>query len=97
MTLNFRTLSYDLLISWSPPVYHSDDIPDSLNYTYQVIASDEIENRLLINNVSSTFAKVANITKCDTIDVTIIAFLDQYTSNSSTIRTNGSEYHAPCI
>ena len=96
VTLTFTASSYDLLISWLPPVYYSDDISSSLDYiyTYHVTVFDGKGNPILNNNVPSTFVKVANITKCDTFHATITAFLHQDTSNNRTIRNNGSEYHA---
>ena len=92
MTLNV-TSSHDLIISWSPPAWHSRDVFG--NYTYQFNVTNErgIPFKNGLGSVNShTSAEVANITECDTFNVSVTAFLENYTSINYLERLNGSEY-----
>ena len=81
-----------LLITWSPPVYYSNDIPFGSPYSYQVLVTDEDGDIILDTNTPHTNIEVANVTQCDTFNVSVTALLAQYTSVDKVISNNGSKY-----
>ena len=82
-----------LIITWSPPVYFSNDIPiDSpVSYEIQVIIGDErsIEDTITTNTNN---VEVYNITQCDTFSVSVTAHKGQYTSSNETKENYESEF-----
>ena len=89
--LNF-TPSNSLFISWSPPVYHSDDvISEDILYDVSVTYEEEI----LILFVENTLIEVLNVTECDTFNVSVTALFPlnskNYRSATRTERNEGSE------
>ena len=89
LLFNF-SLNNSLIITWSPPVYFSNDIPigSPVSYEVKIIMSQE-ENTIIINinNV-----EVYNITQCDTFNVSVSAHKGQYTSNNETKENYGSKF-----
>lgn len=85
------TSSRDLIISWSPPAYHSNDVFG--NYTYQFNVKNErgIPFKNGFGSIYSTSAEMTNITECDTFNVSVTAFLENYTSFNYLERLNGSQ------
>ena len=81
MNLNF-TLNNSLLISWLPPAYHSNDVTLDF-YTYEVVVTYAEAFPLTDEAVNTTTLELANITMCDTFNVSVTAFLAQYKSIES--------------
>ena len=86
------TSNNSLLITWSPPVYYSNDIPVGSPVSYQVLVTDEEDGDIILDKTTtSTDIEVPNVTKCDTFNISVTAIFAQYTSNSNTERNNGSK------
>ena len=81
-----------MIITWSPPVYFSNDIPigSPVSYEIQVIIGDErsIEDTITTNTNN---VEVYNLTQCDTFNISVTADVDQYTSSNETKENYGSE------
>uniref|UniRef100_A0A1X7TLU1 Fibronectin type-III domain-containing protein n=1 Tax=Amphimedon queenslandica TaxID=400682 RepID=A0A1X7TLU1_AMPQE len=75
---------YSLQVTWSPPVYYSNDIPGGSPVSYQVLVADEDGEILLDTNTNHTNITVANVTDCDTFNITVTALVDQYNASSNT-------------
>lgn len=88
MNLNF-TLNNSLLISWSPPAYNFSDITIEF-YTYEVVVTNAEAFSLTNITVNTTTLELANITMCDTFNVSVTAFLAQYRSIAASIKHNGN-------
>ena len=90
------TSNNSLLITWSPPVYYSDDVPIDSTVSYHILltnkAGDIIVDDTTTNN---TFIEVVNITDCDTFNVSVTALRGQYVSINNTKGKNGSKWN--CI
>ena len=83
-----------LLITWSPPVYYSNDVPAGSPISYQVLVTDEEDGDIILDtNTIDTNITVINVTDCDTFNINVTALVDQYRSidNSTDIRNNGSK------
>ena len=87
MNLNF-TSNASLLITWSPPAYYSNDVTIEF-YTYEVAVTYAKAFSLDVV-VNTTTLELANITMCDTFNVSVTAFLGKYRSIASKSH-NGSE------
>ena len=87
---NFPT-NTSLLITWSSPVYYSNDVPVGLDPSYQVFVTDGDGDIILNTNTPSTNIAVPNITECDTFNISVTAILAQYTSYTNTVSNNGSK------
>ena len=85
-----------LLITWSPPVYYSHDIPFGSTLSYNILLTNRTGNVIVDTNTTDTFIEVVNITICDTFDVSVNAILGQH-SSINTNRNNGSECHSNFI
>ena len=86
--LNF-TSSNSLFISWSPPIYYSDDVL-SEDLIYEVFVAFELE--ILIQYVKNTLIEVSNVTGCDTFNVSVTVLdLKNYRSTTRTEGNEGSE------
>ena len=85
-----------LFITWSPPSFYSDDIPQWSITTYHVCVKSK-DSSLLVNiNTTDTFYNSGfsnNITICDIYTAIVTAFIEQYTSIdvSSTREYSGSK------
>ena len=71
-----------LSITWSPPSFYSDDIPQWSVTTYHVIVQNNNGSILVNINATDTFYnKFSNkVTICDIYTITVTAFIEQYTS-----------------
>ena len=85
------TSNNSLLITWSPPVYFSNDIPFGSTLSYNVLFTNKTGNIIVDTTTTNTFIEVDNITDCDTFDVSVTAITVQYVSINNTNRNNGSE------
>ena len=82
-------------MSWSPPVYYA---PAGFPLFYQIAVVNEeggFIHHLNLSNV--TLIEITNVTECDAFNVSITAFIDQYTSKTTTERSNGSMYTILCL
>ena len=92
---NFPT-NTSLLITWSPPVYYSNDVPVGSLLSYQVLVTDE-EGDVILNKITaSTNIEVPNITmynitECDIFNISVTAIWAQYTSINNTVSNNRSK------
>ena len=91
LQLNF-TSNNSLNMTWSPPVYYSNDIPVESTVSYNVILANKTGDIIVDKTITDTFIEVVNITDCDTFDVNVTALKGQYVSSSSTNGSTGSEY-----
>lgn len=82
LTLNF-TLDNYFVISWLPPVYHSDDV-SAASLVYDVLVVNSNDALILNTTVSNTSVELVNITECDSYNVSVTAFVAQYTSITTT-------------
>ena len=80
-----------MLITWSPPVYFSKDIPFGSTVSYNVLVTDDDGDVIMDKSTDNPFIKVDNITECDTFNASVTAQVLQYSSINSTDRNNGSE------
>ena len=83
-------------ITWSPPSFYSDDIPQWSITTYHVIVQNKDGSMLINTNTTDTFYNNGfsnNFTICGIYTVIVTAFIEQYTSIgvSSTREYSGSE------
>ena len=69
---------FDLnLLTWSPPVFYSNDSDDAFVYTIEL-------NSSYITNTTSTSINLSNISDCSLFNVSITAHIDQYVSQDTT-------------
>ena len=92
LQLNFNS-NNSLNITWSPPVYNSDDISIDFTVSYNVLLTNKTGDIIVDKTTTDTFIEVVNITDCDTFDVSVTALKGQYVSSNNTGRNNGSEYN----
>ena len=77
-------------MSWSPPVYYA---PSGFPLFYQIAVVNEERGFIHHLNLSNvTLIEIANVTECDTFNVSITASIDHYTSTTTTESNNGSTY-----
>ena len=85
----------NITITWSPPSFYSDDIPQGSITTYHVYVKSQDGSVLVNINTTDTFYNgfYDNFTICDIYTVTVTAFTEQYTSIgvSSTREYSGSK------
>uniref|UniRef100_A0A1X7U0K4 Fibronectin type-III domain-containing protein n=1 Tax=Amphimedon queenslandica TaxID=400682 RepID=A0A1X7U0K4_AMPQE len=88
---NFAT-NNSLLITWTRPVYFSDDVPAGSPITYHVLVTDEEDEDIILDTITpNTIVTVPNITECDTFNISVTALVGQYKSVNNTIsKYNGS-------
>ena len=86
----------NLSITWSPPSFHSNDIPQESITTYHVIVKNKDGSVITDVNTTDTFYNNGfsnNFTVCDIYTVIVTAFIEQYKSIdvSSTREYSGSK------
>ena len=95
-SLVILVVNNSLSITWSPPSFYSDDIPQGSITTYLVIVWNK-DGSILVNiNTTDTFYNNGffnNFTICGIYTVIVTAFIQQYTSIgiSSTREYSGSK------
>ena len=85
------TSNNSLNMTWSPPVYNSDDIPIDSTLSYNVILTNKTGDIIVDTTTTNTFTEVVNITDCDTFNVSVTALKGQYVSINNTKGNNGSK------
>uniref|UniRef100_A0A1X7SUG9 Uncharacterized protein n=1 Tax=Amphimedon queenslandica TaxID=400682 RepID=A0A1X7SUG9_AMPQE len=70
---NLKFNSTSLLITWSHPVYFSNDVPFGSPLSYQVVVTDEEDGDIILDTNTGPnthmYIAVLNITQCDTINI----------------------------
>lgn len=87
--LNF-TLNNSLLISWSPPIYRSNDVSNK-DLSYKVTVTNGNET-FMYPPIVHTDIEVPNVTACDTFNVSVKALVGQYSSNIAE-ENEGSKFY----
>ena len=68
-------------ITWSPPSFYSDDIPQGSITTYHVYVKSQEDSIIVDDNTTDTFYQLpSNLTVCDIYTASITAFVKQYNS-----------------
>ena len=70
-------------MSWSPPSFYSDDIPQGSITIYHVYV--KTKDDLILVNINTTYTSYnsgfsSNLSVCDIYTATVIAYIQQYTS-----------------
>ena len=74
-------MSNTLSVSWSPPLFYSNDILQWSITTYNIIVQNKHGSLIVNTNITDTFYKILNNSSiCDIYNVTITAFIQQYMS-----------------
>ena len=85
----------NLFLTWSPPSFYSNDIPQGIVATYHVIVKKKNGIVLVNTNTTDTFYNGLsnNFTICGIYTVIVTAFIEQYRSIdvSSTKEYSGSK------
>uniref|UniRef100_A0A1X7TZK5 Fibronectin type-III domain-containing protein n=1 Tax=Amphimedon queenslandica TaxID=400682 RepID=A0A1X7TZK5_AMPQE len=91
-TFNFT--SNASLISWSPPVYYSNDVPAGSPVSYQVLVTDEEDGDIILNTTTiNTNITVPNVTECDAFNISVTALVGRFSSTNTEIGHEGSGYY----
>ena len=68
-------------ISWSPPSFYSNDIPQGSIPTYHIQLVGHGDN-ILTATTTDTFYEFVNVSLCNTFNVSVTASVGNYISNS---------------
>ena len=83
-------------LTWFPPSFYSNDIPQESITTYHVYVQNQDVSVIVDDNTTDTFYEMPNkFTVCDIYTASVTAFIEQYISNdvSSTKEYSGSRLH----
>ena len=83
-------------LTWSPPSFYSDDIPQGSITTYHVYVKTQDGSVIADDNTTDIFYELSNkFIVCDVYTASVTAFIEQYTSNevTSTKEYSGSRLH----
>ena len=84
LDLNFT--SNPSLLTWFPPSFYSDDIPQGSITTYLVIVKSKDGSMIINVNTTDTFYQLpSNLTLCKFYTASVTAFIEQYNSIVATI------------
>ena len=73
-------------LTWLPPSFYSDDIPQGSITTYHVIVRSKDGSIIADVNTTDTFYQLpSNLTVCDIYTASVRAFIEQYSSLVITI------------
>ena len=76
----------NISLTWSPPSFYSDDIPQGSITRYHVIVKDSDGSVIVDDNTTNTFYQLpSNLTVCDIYTASDGAFIEQYSSLVTTI------------
>ena len=92
LDLNFTK---NVSLTWSPPSFYSDDIPQDSIPTYHVYVKNENGSVIVDDNTTDTFYHLPSnlIEYCDIYAASVTAFIEQYSSlvTSTTEQYTGSK------
>ena len=84
--LDFHFMSNFPRLTWSPPSFYSDDIPQRSITIYHVYVVDQDGSVIANINTTDTFYQLpSNLTVCDIYIASVKAFIEQYSSLVTTI------------
>ena len=73
-------------ITWSPPSFYSNDIQQGSIPTYHVYVQNQDGSVLAdVNTADTSYQLPSNITVCDSYDVSVKAYVKQYTSPTTNV------------
>ena len=73
-------------LTWSPPSFYSDDIPQGISTTHHVIVESKNGSVIVdVNTTDTLYQLPSNITVCDIYTASVTAFIEQYSSLATTI------------
>ena len=74
-------------LTWSPPSFYSDDIPQGSVTTYHVIVKSQDDSIIVNVNTTDTYYQLPSdlTVDCNSYNVSVIAFTEQYSSHDKTI------------
>ena len=80
-------VTINLFIIWSPPSFYSDDISQESITTYHVIVKSKDGSIIADVNTTDTFYQLPSnlIIDCNSYIVSVIAFIEQYSSPATNI------------
>ena len=72
----------NIFLTWSPPSFYSDDIPQDIIPTYQVYVKSQDGSVIVDDNTTDTYYQLtSNFTEyCDIYTASVTAFIEQYSS-----------------
>ena len=90
LNLNFTNIPF---ITWSPPSFYSNDIPQGSITTYHVCVESQDGSVIADVNTTDTFYQLpSNLSiDCNSYNVSVIAFIVQYSSLTATISKQSTE------
>ena len=68
------------LLTWSPPSFYSDDIPQGSITTYQVYVKSKDGSKIYFNTSNLFYRIPSNFTVCGTDTASVRAIIEQYKS-----------------
>ena len=82
-------------ISWSPPSFYSEDIPQGSDTTYHI---QLVGDNILTATTTDIFYEFVNVSLCNTFNVSVTASIVNYISNSvNETNDNGSKLYVVFI
>ena len=80
-------------ITWSPPSFYSDDIPQGSTTTYHIYVKSKDGSVIVDDNTTDIFYQLpSNLTvECNSYNVSVIAFIEQCSSLATTISKQSTE------
>ena len=80
-----------MYISWSPPSFYSNDIPQGSD-TISTYHIQLVGDNILTATTTDTFYEFVNVSLCNTFNVSVTASIVNYISNSvNEINSDGSK------
>ena len=74
-------------LTWSPPSFYSDDIPQGSITTYHVYVESEDSYVIADGDTTNTFYQLPNnFTVCNIYTANVTAFIEEYKSNKSSAK-----------
>ena len=72
-------------LTWSAPLFYSDDIPQGHITTYYVYVKRQDGSVIVDDNTTDTFYQLPNnLTDCDIYTASVTALIEQYSSPATT-------------
>ena len=89
LDLNFIN---NLFITWSPPSFYSDDIPQGSIITYHVYVESKDGSIIVDVNTTDTFYQLPSIliVNCNSYTASVTAFIEQYSSPATKVTKENS-------
>ena len=90
----YSTLMNSHLLAWSPPSFYSNDIPQGSIPIYHVDIKSKDGYVIKDDNTTDTFYELPDnlIVNCNVYDVSVIAFVQQYSSPATNITKENTDF-----